>query len=125
MNFLPLEVRSGFRIRSLKISRIARIGSVAVAITVSLPLFAQANFGRILGSVQDQSGSIVFGATVTVTDVQRGISRSLATDQAGEYVAPDLFPGAYEVRVEAKGFKTFERADIVLEVGKDARVDVV
>jgi len=125
MNFLPLEVRSGFRIRSLKISRIAHIGSVAVALAVSLPIFAQANFGRILGSVQDQSGSIIFGATVTVTDVQRGISRSLATDQAGEYVAPDLFPGAYKVRVEAKGFKTFERADIALEVGKDARVDVV
>jgi hypothetical protein len=41
---------------------------------ISLPLFSQANAGRILGSVTDQTGGVMAGVTVTVTDVQRGIS---------------------------------------------------
>jgi hypothetical protein len=90
---------------------------------ISLPMFSQANAGRILGSVTDQTGGVMAGVTVTVTDVQRGISRTLISDQAGEYAAPSLLPGTYAVRAEANGFKTSEHADILLEVGKDVRVD--
>src|SRR5713101_9997797 len=75
---------------------------------ISLPLFSQANAGRILGSVIDQTGGVMAGATVTVTDVQRGISRTLTTDQAGEYAAPNLIPGTYTVRAQAAGFRTVE-----------------
>ena len=42
---------------------------------------------RILGQITDQTGGAVVGATVAVTDVQRGMSRNLTIDQAGEYVA--------------------------------------
>src|ERR1700730_1128482 len=90
---------------------------------ISVPLFSQANAGRILGSVTDQTGGVMAGVTVTVTDVQRGISRTLTTDQAGEYAAPSLLPGSYAVRAEANGFKISEHAGILLEVGKDVRVD--
>ena len=83
----------------------------------------QGSNGEILGTVTDQSGGNVFGATVTITDVARGIPRTLTTDQAGEYVASDLTPGTYTVRVEAKGFKVFERQNVLLEVGKEVRVD--
>jgi hypothetical protein len=89
-----------------------------------LPLFSQGNFGRILGTVTDQSGGVISGATVTVIDTQRGVARTLTTDQAGEYSAPTLIPGAYTVRAEAKGFKTIERQNVVLEVGKEVRVDL-
>jgi Carboxypeptidase regulatory-like domain len=85
---------------------------------------AQANLGRIIGSITDQTGGAIAGATVTVLDVQRGISRTLTADAAGEYNAPNLTPGAYTVRAESKGFKTAERAGILLEVGKDVRVDL-
>src|ERR1700726_702174 len=88
-----------------------------------LPSFAQGTAGRILGTVTDQSGGVIAGATVTVTDVQRGIPRTLTTDQAGEYAAPSLLPGTYAVRAEANGFKISEHAGILLEVGKDVRVD--
>jgi Carboxypeptidase regulatory-like domain/TonB dependent receptor len=91
---------------------------------ISLPLFAQANFARILGIVTDQSGGVIPGATVTVTDVQRGISRTLTTDDAGEYNAPTLIPGTYTVRVEAQGFKRLERQNVLLEVGQEVRVDL-
>src|ERR1700693_3553381 len=99
------------------------LGASMVIVLISLPLFSQANAGRILGSVVDQTGGVMSGATVTVTDVQRGISRTLTTDQAGEYAAPSLLPGTYAVRAEAKGFKTSDHAGILLEVGKDVRVD--
>jgi hypothetical protein len=91
----------------------------------AVPAFSQGNTGRILGGVSDQNGGNVVGAAVTVTDVQRAISRSLITGEGGEYVAGDLLPGTYKVRVEVKGFKVFERQNILLEVGKDVRIDVV
>src|SRR5467141_437501 len=61
-------------------------------------LFSQGSSGRILGGVTDQSGGNVAGATVTITDVQRGIPRTLITDNDGEYIALDLLPGIYMVR---------------------------
>jgi len=89
----------------------------------SVSMSGQTDTGRILGTVTDQSGAFVAGAAVTVTDLQRGISRSLTTTQAGEYVAPDLSSGSYKVRVQAKGFKSSERADIQVVVATDAQVD--
>jgi hypothetical protein len=90
----------------------------------SLPLFSQGNFGRILGTVADQTGGVISGATVSIIDKDRGVARTLTTDDAGEYNAPTLIPGTYTVRVEAKGFKTMERQNVMLEVGKEIRVDL-
>jgi hypothetical protein len=89
-----------------------------------LPLFSQANFGRILGIVTDQSGGVIPGATVAIVDTQRGVARTLTTNEVGEYNAPTLIPGTYMVRVEAKGFKKLERENVVLEVGRDVQVDL-
>jgi hypothetical protein len=90
----------------------------------SVPALAQSTAGRILGTVTDQSGAAVPGATVVVTDVQRGTSRRLMTDDSGGYVVPELQPGIYKIQVEAKGFKTTERPNIVIEVATDVRADL-
>src|SRR5438270_11086666 len=90
----------------------------------SFSLFSQGNFGRILGTVVDQTGGVISGATVNIIDKDRGVARTLTTDDAGEYNAPTLIPGTYTVRVEAKGFKTMERQNVLLEVGKEVRVDL-
>src|ERR1700733_8341463 len=89
-----------------------------------LPAFSQANNGRILGNVLDQSGGAVAGGAGTITDVERGISQTLTTDDAGAYNAPNLTPGTYSIKVEYMGFATVERPNIVVEVGKEARVDI-
>src|SRR3984893_6957519 len=89
-----------------------------------VPVFSQGGSGRILGTVTDQTGGVLAGAAVTVVDTERGTARTLTTDAAGEYNAPDLTPGNYRVRVEAKGFKTLDRQNVVLEVGKELRVDL-
>ncbi|GAC1623003.1 MAG: hypothetical protein PVS2B2_15580 [Candidatus Acidiferrum sp.] len=100
-------------------------GAFLCAVLTSVPLCAQTSMGRILGSVHDQSDSAIANAAVVITDVERGGSRSLATDESGDYFAPDLVPGMYKIRVEAKGFNSVEQQGIQLEVAKDARIDFV
>src|SRR5712691_4767011 len=100
------------------------LGAALGVLLFSVSLFYQANFGRILGIVTDQSGGVIDGATVTIVDKDRGVARTLITDDAGEYNAPTLIPSTYTVRVEAKGFQKLERQNVVLEVGKEVRVDL-
>src|SRR6202049_1664630 len=101
------------------------LGGVMGMLLLCLPAFSQGSFGRILGTVIDQSGGVISGATVTVLDKDRGVSRTLTTDDAGAYNAPNLTAGNYTVRAESKGFKVFERVGIVVDVGKEVRVDLI
>src|SRR5438445_4832181 len=91
---------------------------------VCIPMFSQGSAGRILGAITDQTGGVVSGATVTIIDTQRNLTRKLTTDNAGEYNAPNLLPGTYTVRAAFQGFKTAERSGIILEVSQDLRVDL-
>ena len=111
--------------RDAKLSRSMRLALLIFATLIaSISAFSQANTGRILGSVADQTGGAISGATVTVTDTERGTTRTLTTDESGAYNAPSLIPGTYTVRAEYKGFRSTERQNIVLEVGKEARIDL-
>ena len=110
--------------RWLRRAKTEALTATVVLLLAYLPAFSQTNLGRILGNVTDQSGAAIGGTTVIVTDPERGLSRTLIADSGGEYVAPSLPPGIYIVRAEAKGFQTVELRNVVLEVGKDARVDV-
>ena len=99
------------------------LATIAALSLVSCPLSAQVNTGRILGTVTDQTGGVIAGATVTVTNTGTGVARTLTTDQAGEYIAPNLNPGTYSVRATSMGFQTFERQNITVGLGQDSRVD--
>src|SRR5437899_945605 len=108
------------------LANLVRVLAVAcVALLASVAAHPQGSSGRILGVVTDQSGGNVGRATVTITDVARGVSQTLTTDSDGAYVASNVLPGTYAVRAEFKGFKIFERKNILVEVGKDARIDAV
>lgn len=96
----------------------------ALVLFGSSPTFAQGNAGRILGAVTDQSGGAVVGATVAILDTARGTTRSLTTDQSGEYNAPNLLPSTYTVSAAFQGFKTAERSGVILEVNQELRVDL-
>jgi hypothetical protein len=95
-----------------------------VVLFVSVAVFAQGNFGRIFGSVKDPSGAVLPGAQISIIDKDRGLARSLVTDEVGLYNAPTLIPGTYTVRVELPGFKRLDRENVVVEVGQEIRVDV-
>ena len=100
------------------------LASMVGVLLISASLSAQSNQGRIQGTVRDQSGGTIAGATVTVTDVLKGVTRTLTTDEAGEYAAPNLDPSTYRVRVEYKGFKTFDRQGLDVGVGQEAKIDI-
>jgi hypothetical protein len=103
----------------------ALAASAALALLICLPASPQGlQLGQISGVVTDQSGGAVAGATVSVVDVARGVTRPLTTDAAGLYSAPGLTAGTYTVRVEAAGFKVLERQNVILGNGDEARVDV-
>src|SRR5260370_5925238 len=86
--------------------------------------YGQTQEGRILGTVTDQSGGLVKGARVTITNVDTGVARTLETNDADDSVASSLPPGPYKLVVEATGFKKIERGGIRLEVAKDVRLDL-
>jgi hypothetical protein len=102
--------------------RVLAFAGMLLALT--LPVFSQTTTGRILGTVNDQSGAGVAGASVVITDVQRDTKRTVTTDASGDYAAPELQPGVYKIRAEAKGFKAVERPNIAVEVAQDLRVDI-
>ncbi|HXX00298.1 MAG TPA: carboxypeptidase-like regulatory domain-containing protein, partial [Candidatus Acidoferrales bacterium] len=97
--------------------------ALSTLVLLAVPSLGQSTAGRVLGTITDQSGAAVAGATVVLTDVERGTVRSLSTDQSGTYVAADLQPGTYKIHVEAKGFKTVERPSVPVEVATDVRAD--
>jgi hypothetical protein len=96
---------------------------VFTLVALSVSALAQSTAGRILGTLTDQSGAAVAGATVVVTDAERGTTRTITSDESGSYAATNLQPGTYKIRVEAKGFKGVERPNVQIEVASDVRAD--
>jgi hypothetical protein len=88
----------------------------------AIPLGAQVT-AAISGTVEDASGAFVQGATVTVRSLETGASRTVTTDQSGNYTLVSLPLGPQEVRVEKAGFKTTLRTGVVLVVGQQAVVN--
>ena len=84
---------------------------------------AQVTTGTISGTVSDSTGAVIPGAGVTILNVDTGISRTVTTDAAGRYRAPQLGLGNYDVTTESSGFQTSVRAGITLTVGREATVD--
>src|ERR1700681_3251515 len=72
------------------------------------PLYAQGD-SALWGIVTDASSSAVPGATVTITNLETGTKRELATDESGQYSAPALPVGHYEIAASKSGFRTAPR----------------
>jgi len=72
---------------------------------VPVPASAQTIVGRISGTVTDQQGAVIPGATVTITNEATDVKRTLTADDSGFYVATNLPIGNYTVTAEHAGFK--------------------
>lgn len=85
---------------------------------ISVPrLMAQtANTGALAGTVADPSGGVIAGATVTVTNLATGQTRSVTTDSKGSYQVSLLQPGNYSVHFEAQGFRSVDVPSITVNV---------
>ncbi|MBI1355466.1 MAG: TonB-dependent receptor plug domain-containing protein [Acidobacteria bacterium] len=89
------------------------------------PARAQEVSAGITGIVTDPSGASVVAAEVTATDLDRGLSYTTHSNEAGNYALPRVQAGRYEVRVQAEGFRGWVQPEIILEVNQRARIDVV
>ncbi len=88
--------------------------TLLIIIALSFPALAQVTSGTIFGSVKDPSGAMIKDATVTITNPANGLTRTVVSGDDGNFSAPGLYPGTYNVTVEATGFKKLETRGIVL-----------
>ena len=85
---------------------------------------SQVSTADLKGSVTDQSGAVMPGVTITISDVDKGRVRQIVTDDRGQYVAPLLSPAPnYEVKAELSGFATQIKKGLTLTVGQSVIVD--
>ena len=100
-----------------------RLAILFAAFFVIFAFQALAQEATIVGTVTDPSGAAVPNVSITITDLDTGLSRSLTTSADGQYVAPDLHIGHYSVRATASGFKAAEQKGITLAVNDRTRAD--
>src|SRR5213594_3839936 len=86
-------------------------------------IFGQAPVGVISGTVTDESGAPMPGASIGIRNKTTGAERSLLSKEDGAYSASGLAPGNYEIRVEARGFRTVVR-DATVETGATTTADI-
>jgi carboxypeptidase family protein len=79
---------------------------------------------RLTGTVKDQSGAIVTGASVTLTNEGTGITRTTKTDGEGNYLFALVDVGTYRLTIEHTGFKKSVQSGMILEVNQNGRLDV-
>jgi hypothetical protein len=96
---------------------------LAAALCASAPAYAQTT-GAISGTVEDEKGAVVAGATVTARNVETNFSRSAQTDGEGRYRFPNMPTGAYELTVEAANFAKHVQTGITLLLNQDAVINV-
>ena len=98
--------------------------AVAIAATAA-PCLAQERFGALTGTVKDDTGAVLPGVTVSITNKQTGKVYTVVTGSDGGYRLLDLEPGRYSVRFELTGFSTAEQPDVNLLLGKTLELSPV
>src|SRR5436190_3054757 len=91
---------------------------------LALTALGQQTTGSLNGTVNDPSGAVVAGATVTAVNTATGAERSAVSSSTGVFDFQALQPGTYTVSVDAKGFKKAVARDIVVSVASAAQVTI-
>src|SRR5438132_1365260 len=94
-----------------------------VVLYIAIFIMGQLTTGRITGTVTDQSGAAVPGATVTLKNTDTGVSRTTLSQENGKYEALSLPAGSYEISASLSGFQTVVHKGIGLAVGQNNVVD--
>ena len=103
---------SGFRLLGL---------ATAILFFASLQAFAQE--ATVVGTVTDPTGAALPNVTITLTNTDTGLTQTIKSNEAGEYVVPNLHIGHYTAKAEAQGFNSAEKTGLVLNVADRLRVD--
>ena len=87
-------------------------------------LHAQVLYGSVVGTVTDQNGAVVPGATITITNVRTGQIREALSDDAGYYSILNVLEGTYDLSVKMTGFRTYLEKGIVVSINMVRRVNL-
>src|ERR1035438_2394289 len=98
--------------------------SVVLILSCSVALRAQSTYGALTGTVVDQTGAAVIGASVTLTNVGTSEKQVQATGDTGLYSFVNLYPGQYRLTVDKAGFKKVDRQNVVVQVQQTTRIDI-
>ena len=90
---------------------------LVLCLTSALCYAQTAASATIVGVVTDPQGLVVAGAKITATNTATGLERSTNSTSSGEYTIPNLPPGNYDVKAEAKGFAVSQSKGVKLNVG--------
>jgi hypothetical protein len=100
------------------------LATALVVFSGSSLLLAQTDRATLTGSVTDQSGALIPGATVTAIHTATNASRNVQTNATGEFVLPQLVVGDYNIKAEAPGFKSSTTTGVTLSPGATIRADI-
>ncbi len=104
--------------------RISLLAIFLIVLPHSLALRSGCRTASIQGSVSDPTGAIMPGAAIVLTNTATQVKRTASTDSGGVFTFPNIPIGDYTVTVSFKGFQTYSRTNIVLEVGSSIAVNV-
>ncbi len=121
-SFFP-HVSVGPTMQHLLASALSLVLVLSAAAVLCLQAGAQVRFGSIVGTITDNSGATVSGATVKLTNLGTNETRTAQTSSAGTYAFPNLNAGLYKVEVQMAGFKQFIRDRVEVQVDLASRVD--
>ena len=96
---------------------------IAISLCALTPLLGQEARGTILGRIADQSGSLIVGAKVEATNTATGVHYTSTSNGTGDYILPFLIPGAYDLVVESRGFRTSKRSGIAVRESDRVTID--
>ncbi len=89
----------------------------------TLSAVGQTVTGSLVGHVEDSAGAVVPGARVVVTEVSRGTTREITTNDEANYTIGSLDPGIYRVEIEQANFKKYIRENVEVAINTTVRVD--
>src|SRR5262245_14871569 len=96
-----------------------RVLCVVVGILLpAMSAFGQGGVAEVNGNVTDQTGSLLPGVTITLTQESTGLQRTIVTNESGRFVIAAVTPGQYTIRAELSGFQTQTRTSVAVLVGQ-------
>jgi hypothetical protein len=105
-----------------KVLAVVVLGILA-GLTFAPGAVAQALYGALVGTVTDETGAALPGASITVTQTATNLSRETVSNETGGYNLANLLPGTYQVVVSLQGFQTYTARDIAVRPDLTLRVD--
>ncbi len=105
-----------------------RLAGISLLLTLALISTvlaqSQSTTGAIQGTVSDQTGAVIAGATIEVKYLDTNTTKNLSTDAGGRFVFLQLQPGGYTLTVSKQGYSTLEQQNIALTVGQTINLNL-